>query len=509
MNGDNGLPSGWSYATLGEVADTLDSLRVPVNHVERDARPGEVPYFGATGQVGWIDDFIFDEELVLLGEDGAPFLNKSKSIAYMIRGKSWVNNHAHVLRGKPGVSNSFIMHQLNDTDFRPFVSGTTRLKLPQAPMRRIPLRICPSKEQIRIVEEIEKQFTRLDAGVAALKRVEANLRRYKAAVLKAAVEGRLTEHWRAAHPDVEPASELLKRILAERRRRWEQAELAKMHAKGKPPTDDRWKKKYKEPAGPDLDALPPLPGKWVWATIDQLIHRGEYGTSVKCLPESVGVPVLRIPNIVEQEIDVADLKYATTEPSGWPDSKLVPGDLLVCRTNGSLDLLGKTAAVRENFNGDYAFASYLIRLRFILEDTLPMFVHYVFGSRHGRSFIESHAASSAGQHNISLSTLRRFVVPLPPLSECKAIVDGIEETLEFAGTMYSASRTTLRRTSRLRQSILKRAFEGKLVPQDPTDEPASALLDRIRAERQGSANEKQSAIEKHAPRRIVVGRANG
>src|SRR5438128_1786576 len=90
----------WPRRPLGEVVDILDSRRIPVNSKERAKRVGDVPYYGATGQVGWIDDYIFNEELVLLGEDGAPFLDQTKPKAYLIRGRSWVNNHAHVLRGK-------------------------------------------------------------------------------------------------------------------------------------------------------------------------------------------------------------------------------------------------------------------------------------------------------------------------------------------------------------------------------------------------------------------------
>ncbi len=424
-----------------------------------------------------------------------------------------VNQHVCIIRPKPAANPRFLSHFLASPVMQRVITeqqvGVTRQALTKGMILAFDVGLPPLAEQVRIVDEIEKQFTRLDAGVAALRRAEANLKRYKAAVLKAAVEGWLTERWRAEHPDVEPASELLKRILTERRRRWEQSELAKMQTKGKPPTDDRWKIKYDEPIAPDPDTLFPLPTGWTWATIDQLLDRGEYGTSVKCLPESVGVPVLRIPNIVEQEIDLANLKYATAEPNGWPECKLVPGDLLVCRTNGSLDLLGKTAAVREHLDGDYAFASYLIRLRLVMVDTLPVFVHHVFGSQHGRNFIEGHAASSAGQHNISLSTLQRFVVPLPPLPECKAIIESIEEKLGFASTLRAATRSNVRRADRLRQSILKRAFEGKLVPQDPTDEPASVLLDRIRAERQSRPDRRERTGRKNLPRRVAARRTAG
>ena len=246
----------WKTSLFEEVVDILDSRRIPVNSTERAERVGDVPYYGATGQVGYIDTPIFDEELVLLGEDGAPFLDSTKPKAYLIRGKSWVNNHAHVLRGKPGLVNSFLLYQLNCIDYRPYVSGTTRLKLPQGPMKRIPLLVPPEPEQRQIVAEIEKQFTRLEAGIAALRRVQANLKRYRAAVLKAACEGRLVpteaELARKKRRAYESADQLLARILIERRNKW--------NGRGK----------YNGPATPDTTSLPPLPKGWTWTTLDAL-----------------------------------------------------------------------------------------------------------------------------------------------------------------------------------------------------------------------------------------------
>lgn len=177
---------------LEEVADILDSQRVPVNRAERAARPGDVPYYGATGQVGFIDRALFNEELVLLGEDGAPFLDPHKQKAYMISGPSWVNNHAHVLRARADICTSnYLMHYLNTFAFDGFVSGTTRLKLTQASMRKIPIPLIPVDDQQSLVAEIEKQFTRLDAGENELIGARSRMDRYKASVLQSAVSGRL------------------------------------------------------------------------------------------------------------------------------------------------------------------------------------------------------------------------------------------------------------------------------------------------------------------------------
>jgi type I restriction enzyme S subunit len=168
----------WELKLLAEVADILDGKRIPVNAKEREKRPGRVPYYGATGQVGWIDDFLFDEELVLLGEDGAPFLDPSKPKAYVIRGKSWVNNHAHVLRAR-GVPTGWLAHYLNAVGYDELVTGTTRLKLTQAAMRQIRVPVAPWHVMQQCVAEIEKQFSRLDEAVVNLTRVITRLASYR------------------------------------------------------------------------------------------------------------------------------------------------------------------------------------------------------------------------------------------------------------------------------------------------------------------------------------------
>ena len=128
------------FVILEEIVDILDNLRVPVNSTERSLRQGDVPYYGATGQVGTIDSAIFNETLLLLGEDGVPFFELGKHKAYEISGPSWVNNHAHVLRAKPDeVIQRYLLHFLNSFNYTGYVNGATRLKLTQGAMRRIPV----------------------------------------------------------------------------------------------------------------------------------------------------------------------------------------------------------------------------------------------------------------------------------------------------------------------------------------------------------------------------------
>lgn len=178
----------YNYIPLEQAADILDSYRKPVNSKERlnliKGKPLDelFPYYGATGQVGWIDSFLTDGEYILLGEDGAPFLNPYAEKAYIIHGKTWVNNHAHILRSK--TNNEFLCYYLNYFNYKKYVSGTTRLKLTQAQMRKIPIPNIPSDEQSRIVSRIDELFSELDKAVDTLKTTKEQLAVYRLAVLK-------------------------------------------------------------------------------------------------------------------------------------------------------------------------------------------------------------------------------------------------------------------------------------------------------------------------------------
>lgn len=368
-------------------------------------------------------------------------------------------------------------------------TGTTFEAIRGDVLRSHSLPLPPLPEQHRIVAEIEKQFTRLDSSVESLKRAQANLKRYRASVLKAACEGTLVateaELARSEGREYEPASVLLERILAERRARWD--------------SQEKKRGKYREPASPDTSELPALPEGWAWAGVEQVISRSEYGTSVKCDYRSVGPPILRIPNIAGGDIDLSDVKYSTKDMSLDNESALQLGDILMCRTNGSVSLVGRTAVIRTDLEPLHGFASYLLRFRLLESEVLPLWLHTYTNSRMGRAFIELHAASSAGQNNVSLTLIHGMPVPIPPLAEQRRIVAEVERRLSVIQQSEVAVEASLKRAERLRQSILKRAFSGQLVPQDPSDEPASVLLERIKAEREAAKNKEAEASKSQNP----------
>ncbi|MFA5837732.1 MAG: restriction endonuclease subunit S [Bellilinea sp.] len=421
----NSLPNGWNIKPLEECVEILDSRRIPINADEREKRIANTseaqlfPYFGATGQVGWIDDFIFNDEILLLGEDGAPFLDNGKDKAYLVQGKSWVNNHAHVLKAINGItSNMFLMHYLNFFDYHDYVTGTTRLKLNQAQMRRFPILLPPVDEQERITSKIEELFTQLDAGMAALKRVQAGLKRYKASVLKAAVDGKLVPQ----DPSDEPAAEMLRKI-------------------GKKPMEG--------------EGLAPLPEGWCWVTVDDLAKSIQYGYTESASDEQIGPKFLRITDIQHGLVEWEIVPYCKIDDEQAEKYLLRKGDIVFARTGATT---GKSYLINECPKS--VFASYLIRLR--LHDSLDVDYFSLFLDSPlywSQIMIVRKGSAQPGVNATILATLK---VPYPPLDEQRRIVSEVERRLSVAKENEAVIETTLVRAVCLRQAILKQAFEGRL-----------------------------------------------
>lgn len=213
----NKIPKDWEVKKLVEICEIMDNQRKPINSSEREKRlisaKQKFPYYGATGQVGFIDDYIFDCEAVLLGEDGAPFLDFFKDKAYMVSGKFWVNNHAHILKAKNKISlNAFICYFLNTLDYSPYVSGTTRLKLNQSSMKNIEIPLPPLSEQKAIVDKLDDSFAKIENAITNLINAKENLKLYKQSVLKSAFNGDLLPNTSPTHWEVKKLGEICEKI---------------------------------------------------------------------------------------------------------------------------------------------------------------------------------------------------------------------------------------------------------------------------------------------------------
>jgi len=360
--------------------------------------------------------------------------------------------------------------------------------------------VAPGQEQKRIVAEIEKQFTRLEAAVAALKRVQANLKRYRAAVLKAAVEGRLvpTEAELARQSSTgksacatggrayEPASELLKRILAERRARWEADQLAKFRTSGKESKDGKWGQKYKEPAGPDTTNLPSLPEGWCWAIAEQLSDETRAITyGVIKLGEDLedGIPTLRSSDVRHLRLILDGVKKISPQiAQNYRRTFLTGGELLIT-VRGTL---GGVVVVPETCRG-YNISREVAMLALVDKDIGPTLAFFVASSQL-QNWLTQHTKGIA-YTGINIETLKQLPIPVPPKKEQDRIAAEVERRLSVIDELEMQVDANLKRAERLRQAILKRAFQGKLVPQNPDDEPASILLERMRAARKQRAEE--------------------
>ncbi len=315
------------------------------------------------------------------------------------------------------------------------------------------------EEQFEVVSEIEKQFSRLDEAVSSLKRIQANLKRYKAAVLKAAVEGKLTEQWRKEHPDVEPADKLLKRIHAERRARWEAEQLAKMKAKGIRPKDDSWKKKYKEPAGPDTANLPDLSEGWVWARLETIAALKGGITVDKKRQDTAArqVPYLRVANVQRGFLDLTEMKGIEASPAVIEDLRLLKNDILF-NEGGDRDKLGR-GWIWEGQLAECIHQNHVFRARLHSSDVSAKLISW-WGNTFGKGYFLRQGKQTTNLASINLSKLSEFPVPLIPVAEQRQIVEEVEACLSVTEDLEALIGTNLKRAERLRQSILH-SFFGK------------------------------------------------
>lgn len=387
----------------------------------------------------------------------------------------------------------YVLYALRATEeeLRSRATGTTFEAIRGDDLRSHLFHLPPLPEQHRIVAEIEKHFTRLDASTAALKRAQANLKRYRASVLKAACEAKLVpteaELAQAEGRDYEPASVLLERILKERRAKWEANELAKMRAKGREPKDDTWKAKYKEPDDIDPDFEPfEIPPSWKWMSLGCISPDVKDGPHYS--PEYVqsGIPFLSARNIRPDGIDFSTAKYISEELHKELSVRCKPeyGDLLY--TKG-----GTTGIARINFSEDEFSVWVHVAVLKLVPSVEPLYVQHALNSpmAYAQSQKHTHGVSN---RDLGLTRMVKIGLPLPPLAEQRRIVAEVERHLSVIQAAENVVAANLKRAERLRQSILKKAFEGKLVPQDPTDEPASVLLERIKAEREQMATARTS-----------------
>lgn len=407
-----------------------------------------------------------------------------------------------------GLVPSFLKYYMMQWSFRDYLAhnvsgvGGSLMRVKASTIRNLPFPIAPLVEQQAIVAKIEALFSELDKGVEQLQVVAAQLKRYRQAVLKAAFEGKLTADWRArqqAASNLPSSDELLEQIQRERATCYEQ-----QLAEWKQAVED-WeavggkssiRKKPRKPPKPkdlaplsarELADLPTLPEKWVWVRVGYLTLGVEYGTSKKSEKEG-RVPVLRMGNIQDGRLDWTDLAFSNDDDE-IKEYSLHARDVLFNRTN-SPELVGKSVV----FNGERPaiFAGYLIRINQIDSIVDPAYLNFFLNSYLARQHGNRVKTDGVNQSNINGSKLKGYPFPYCCPEEQVALVSEVESRFSVLDELENAVSSGMKQAEALRQSILKAAFEGRLLSDaelsaakaNPAYEPADILLERIRAERE-------------------------
>lgn len=385
----------------------------------------------------------------------------------------------------PALINLFMQSRRYWSQIEDQSSGIAIPNVNASKLAKLELPIPPLNEQQRIVEKVETLFAQLDKGEEAIRQVQNLLKTYRQSVLKAAVTGELTRDWREANKDkLEPASDLLARILKTRRENWQ--------GRGK----------YKEPQAPDTKGLPELPEGWVWASVDQATELFSNGLSKKPVTRRTEYPILRISAVRPMLVTMNDLRfYEAREDEDVSKFWVEKDDLLFTRYNGSARYVGVCGLMRDS--SQVLHPDKLIKARPVQGAGVDTsYLETAWNCGECRRHIASNIKTTSGQQGIAGSDIKTAPFPLPSLIEQCEIAIRVREALGRVTTMEEWCETELKRSASLRQSILKQAFSGKLVPQDPDDEPASVLLERIKAERDASKPVVKRTSKKSAKQKV-------
>ncbi len=366
----------------------------------------------------------------------------------------------------------------------------------------------PLNEQERIVAKIEELFSELEAGEASLRQAKQQLGVYRQSLLKQAFEGKLTQTWRQENPDqLESPDQLLARIQSERQSRYEQQlkewedqieEWKVSGSKGKRPSMPRPPKTIDPLSSKELKDLPSLPSRWVFTRFGSLLLSIRGGTTAVPKDEPTSIQILRSSSVRTASIDYSDIRYLVEGQKFSDADKTEVNDLLFTRLNGTVEYVGNCAVVRKETNGTLIYPDRLYCAK-LPNPSMASYVETAFREPKIRAFIEKRAKSTAGHKRVSITDIEEVPIPLTSEAEQREIVSLLEAQFEVIEQNEREIDAALRRSEALRQSILKKAFTGQLVPQDPTDEPASQLLARIQAQRERETPKKRAA-KKAAPK---------
>ena len=488
------LPNTWAFAPLSSIADVNPRSFCPLPSAV--SQPVHfVPMSAVTEEFGGIDisarrplgdvqkgytSFLTND--VLLAKITPCMENGKLALVPPLQDHlAFGSTEFHVLRAKDQVQPSWLAYFLSQSAFRRLArqnmtgsAGQLRVATTWLSDALIP--VAPATEQTRIVAKLEELLSDLDAGVAELKAAQKKLAQYRQSLLKAAVEGALTAAWRTQHQPTETGAQLLQRILQERRARWEARQLAKFAEQGKTPPKD-WQKKYPEPVQPDTSGLPELPQGWVWSSIGQCFQVAVGATPSRKEPAYwngaipwVSSGEVRFCHITATKEQITEDGLLNSSTQLNPVGSVLLGLIGEGKTRGQVAILDVEAANNQNCAAIWVSET----------EIPPEYVYCWLWSQYEQT---RRGSSGNNQPALNKSIVERICLPLAPVDELKETMRVVDGELERILEQVAAIDHALQQSTAQRQNILRAAFSGQLVPQDPHDEPASALLERIRAER--------------------------
>jgi len=486
------LPEGWTLASLEESFDIVLGQSPPSSTYNLNGNG--LPFYQGKSEFGNL--YPTPQKWCIapkkISEKGDVLISVRAPVGptNICLEKSCIGRGLAAIRPLGGIETFFALYLLRA--FENIIAGkgtgTTFSAITGDKLKKFHAPIPPLSEQRAIVSKIEQLFSDLDNGIDNFKKAQEQLKRYRQSVLKAACEGRLVpteaELACADGRDYEPADVLLARILEERREKW--------NGRGK----------YKEPAAPDTTELPELPEGWCSANVGQMTDSMKNGIyKPKEFYAEGGFACLRMYNIDQGKIVWNDIKRMNLTKEEIDKYLLVSGDLLVNRVN-SRELVGKAAVISSGIE-KCVFESKNIRVRVLNKVVNPYYLCYHF-TLAGTEYFNRNAQQVVGMASISQPQIARFPVLLPPLAEQHRIVAEVECRLSICDKMEATIAESLEKAESLRQSILKKAFEGKLLNAKeleeagnaPDWEPAEKLVERIRQEKQIKENNNKTTRRK-------------
>jgi type I restriction enzyme, S subunit len=481
--GEDELPAGWGAARLCDICDRITDG----SHNPPKKQQSGLPMLSAVNIAGRAIHFDqyrhiqpddFEREYKRTGVEAGDVLvtivGTIGRTAVVPKGCQRFTLQRSVAVLKPAeVDARFLMYQIESAGpqsyLRDNAKGTAQKGIYLRSLSEMPILLAPLPEQQRIVEKIETLFAEIDKGEEALREAQKLLARYRQSVLKAAVTGELTADWRASNgPQRESGRDLLARIRKQRRATWQ--------GRGK----------YKEPVEPVTEGLPGLPEGWVWTSLDCLadhhpnaIVDGPFGSKLKTSHyQKSGVRVIRLENIGDGEFRDKRSFISEVHADELERHSIFPDDLAIASLGSELP----RACIIPKYVGRAVVKADCIRFSPHRECVDGKFVLTWLNSWLLRHRVGT-AIRGVGRPRLNLKDIRAFPVPLPSFDEQREISERVVASEVRISQLISWTRREEKRSGALRQSILKDAFSGKLVPQDPSDEPVERLLDRIRAAR--------------------------